>query len=249
MIKVNPYSHNVPDVLNNETTQKRRNELIDNKEWLGKRYEKYYQENDIRKALRKAYHNKCAFCEQTIKLPKKNCNKSFDNDLTVEHFRPKSIYYWLAYSYDNLLPACKGCNENKGKHFEILGTKINEIRGSEIDTIHSLTESYNQEELPKFIHPELEGFTLDFVYQKDGTVESENERCQYVIKKCDLKRSKLIFKRRKIIDDLKSQFQAIRTEEELYKLLKTIKAKSENSKTEFVTLYSYILKNFNKIIL
>jgi hypothetical protein len=38
----------------------------------------------------------------------------------VEHYRPKSIYWWLAYTYDNYLFACQICNQTyKSDNFPI----------------------------------------------------------------------------------------------------------------------------------
>ena len=45
---------------------------------------------------------KCAYCEATTEMV------SFGN---VDHYRPKSIYWWLAYCYDNYLAACQLCNQ------------------------------------------------------------------------------------------------------------------------------------------
>ena len=56
---------------------------------------------------------KCAYCEA-------------DTDVVahgdVEHYRPKSIYWWLAYTYDNYLFACQICNQvYKSDNFPISG--------------------------------------------------------------------------------------------------------------------------------
>ena len=42
--------------------------------------------------------NKCAYCEATTKQVAHG---------DVEHYRPKSIYWWLAYCYDNYLVSCQ----------------------------------------------------------------------------------------------------------------------------------------------
>ena len=66
--------------------------------------------------------------------------------------------------------------------------------------------------------------------------------------KCDFKRSKLVLKRRGIIDDLKAQYKSIQNEGDIYQFIKNIKTKSENPKTEFIALYRFILSNFNQLI-
>lgn len=46
-------------------------------------------------------HNKCCYCEKREEQPKFR---------DVEHYRPKSIYWWLAWTWENLLFACVDCN-------------------------------------------------------------------------------------------------------------------------------------------
>jgi uncharacterized protein (TIGR02646 family) len=37
----------------------------------------------------------------------------------IDHYRPKSHYYWLGYSWENLLISCKPCNTKKGDNFPL----------------------------------------------------------------------------------------------------------------------------------
>jgi len=73
-----------------------------------------YGHSTVKVALKRAQNNKCAFCENDF-----SGNASGD----VEHFRPKGFsqqasgsakmypgYYWLAYSWANLLYSCEHCN-------------------------------------------------------------------------------------------------------------------------------------------
>ncbi len=57
---------------------------------------------------------KCAYCESPATVV------SFGD---VEHFRPKSRYWWLAYCYENYLPACTICNQRFKQDFFALGPK------------------------------------------------------------------------------------------------------------------------------
>lgn len=76
-----------------------------------------YGHPQIRTALEKLFHDKCAYCE-TMMTP--------GSDWDVEHFRPKGKvsedaqhpgYYWLAYTWENLYPSCIHCNQHrKDKH-------------------------------------------------------------------------------------------------------------------------------------
>jgi uncharacterized protein (TIGR02646 family) len=62
-----------------------------------------------KKRLRAESGGKCGYCEG-------KADHVAHGD--VEHFRPKSVYWWLAYCYDNYVYACQICNQTyKGTHF------------------------------------------------------------------------------------------------------------------------------------
>ena len=52
--------------------------------------------------LLKESNGKCAYCEAPTAVV------AFGD---VEHYRPKSKYWWLAYCYDNYLASCQLCNQ------------------------------------------------------------------------------------------------------------------------------------------
>jgi hypothetical protein len=59
--------------------------------------------------------NKCAYCEAPLKVVAYG---------DVEHYRPKSVYWWLAYNYENYLASCTLCNQAfKKDHFPLLSNK------------------------------------------------------------------------------------------------------------------------------
>jgi uncharacterized protein (TIGR02646 family) len=75
---------------------------------------KIYGSASVKRALRKAQHDKCCYCEGSF---------AAQSSGDVEHFRPKTCfqqakgapieypgYYWLAYSWSNLYYACEICN-------------------------------------------------------------------------------------------------------------------------------------------
>lgn len=68
---------------------------------------------DVRGALWAMQGRSCAYCDR--ELP--------GNDRgDVEHFRPKSVYWWLAYRFENYLLACSICNSSyKIEKFPLLG--------------------------------------------------------------------------------------------------------------------------------
>ncbi len=79
---------------------------------------KIYGHDTVKSVLRTAQFGKCCFCEKDQK----------EEDGAVEHFRPKMGfkdqrkdkltkpgYYWLGYTWSNLLFCCKKCNGAKCK--------------------------------------------------------------------------------------------------------------------------------------
>lgn len=71
---------------------------------------KQYRADDVKVALRAMSRSKCAYCESNIWSTRAD---------QVEHYRPKGKvtglinhpgYWWLAHSWTNLLPTCRGCN-------------------------------------------------------------------------------------------------------------------------------------------
>jgi uncharacterized protein (TIGR02646 family) len=61
---------------------------------------------------------KCAYCEADTSVVAHG---------DVEHFRPKSEYWWLAYCYDNYAFACQICNQSfKLANFPVHGAKLAE---------------------------------------------------------------------------------------------------------------------------
>jgi hypothetical protein len=114
------------------------------------------------------FHNKCAYCETP--------HVGFPGD--AEHFRPKGRvrirsenddleivtivdendekiahpgYFWLAYHWDNLLPACETCNRGgkndlfpvRKPHVAVKRLTMDEID----DLIHKITESENEKNI------------------------------------------------------------------------------------------------------
>lgn len=67
---------------------------------VGEVKESVYKADDVRDQLIADQHFKCAYCECRV-------TKQYND---VEHYRPKSIYYWLGHNWSNLLYACDLCN-------------------------------------------------------------------------------------------------------------------------------------------
>lgn len=90
----------------------------------------HYRHKDIKKALFESSHSKCAFCES---------KPGESGNIEVEHLAPKSLYPDLTFDWENLLPACRKCNEAK-LDFDTVKEPI--IDPSKIDPETVLTYSY-----------------------------------------------------------------------------------------------------------
>lgn len=93
----------------------RKGQVLD-QELLGRDYDV------ARRALAKAQHLKCCYCESRLQ------DERFEH---IEHFRPKTAvhredggprspgYWWLTWSWENLLFACQRCNNAKSTFFPL----------------------------------------------------------------------------------------------------------------------------------
>ncbi len=74
-----------------------------------------YKGDDVRRALEKMFHGKCAYCETYY---------AASAPVDIEHYRPKGGvteeaahggYWWIAMQWENLLPSCIDCNRKRGQ--------------------------------------------------------------------------------------------------------------------------------------
>jgi uncharacterized protein (TIGR02646 family) len=107
-----------------------------------------YGAKSVKSALKKAQHDKCAFCESKV---------SHIAHGDVEHYRPKGGvrqnasdpldqpgYFWLAYVWENLFFACQLCNQSFKKNMFPLADPSRRAR-SHLDDLTA--------EEPMLIHP------------------------------------------------------------------------------------------------
>jgi len=238
MIKIKKDLSSIPASLNSKLTNQRRQELIDEKAYISKNvYHSRYKMKDVMTALHKIYHGKCAFCEQKIEFPQ------------VEHFRPKNIYYWLAYSWDNLLFACLGCNSNKNNHFEVLLERATDFQ---LNNIHQLSVKYDNAEKSLFVNPEIVvDIEKKLVFDKNGNITSIDSKMDYTIKTCKLNRPYLIIQRKKIFDDfIKKLYMRYLTEkpyevkmESIKDLIEDFVEDAKDPKNGYLSFRNYIINN------
>jgi len=236
----------LPTVNKTNTTHNRRIKLIKAQEYIHKPvYDNRYKQADIKKALCEHYKSKCAFCEAKVERT------------DVEHYRPKSIYYWLAYSWDNLLLACPTCNQDyKKAKFELQGTRTT-FQASDLPEVHSLCEKYNQTEQPKLLHPEFDDFENIWAFDENGKISSQDVRGKYTIETCGLDRVWLNDERKRVVlndfvRDLKSIMSYHPPEEfepRLDMLLETFSKNAKDEMNAFLAFRNHALAHILPAIL
>jgi len=240
MIKVTKDYNAIPPILIN----KRREEAFYNNVKAKKFVDgtNLYKHRQIKTTLNKIYHNKCAYCEKDIS----------DEIEHIEHYRPTSIYYWLAFSWDNLLVACAKCNISKSDKFDVAGKRV-EYQSEKFEDYHKLRDKYDEIEKPYMINPEKDDVIDIIKYNVDGTITSSDKRVSYTIEVCNLNRKELIQHRMKIINDFKNSLDDC-----VYLFLKTKNIEvfipiikrfiNINVKDEYFSFRRYIIQNIDKFI-
>ncbi|MEG1739991.1 MAG: HNH endonuclease [Akkermansia sp.] len=243
--------NDIPPSLLSEDTHQRRQEFINQKKYIrSKYYNKYYKSHDIKEKLKKIHNGKCVYCEQIIE------------QFHIEHYRPKSIYYWLAFSWDNLLLACPVCNQEKLDAFPLEGSPSIEppkiINNKDIKIkFNNLSSKLNKKEKPILVNPELEDPENFIIFTHNGEMNSTDPRYQKTIEICQLSRHDLVERRRRIIDSLQRKIkedlvQAKNVEEQRIKVGSRINDfidDSSDAKNDFIGFRIYAKKHLLRIII
>ncbi len=168
-----------------------------------------YRDATIEK-LKDIYKNKCAICER---------DRGFE--LQVDHYRPKKSrnhkhkteynqpgYYWLCYTWSNLIPLCSKCNGNKSSKFPLKDWDENFRIKSHLNINgYNPFEPYcpkwlKQEEKPLLINPEVDVEPHNnFSFKSNGEIIGNSPEGKETIKVFKLNRKDLIRERQKIRED------------------------------------------------
>ena len=242
MIRVHKNLDEIPQSLDNQATIQKRDESITHQSYSKSNR---YKQSDVKDKLQKIYKGKCVFCEQLIE--KCQNGKMKECSSTIEHYRPKTKYYWLAYSWDNLLWCCHKCNYTKDNKFKTLNEPI--IYNDDFkENIHSHTKQYNEIEQPFIINPELES-VIDKLTFHNGKIDSDDERVTYTIETCGLDREALNEKRKAVIDDFIKKINAkVAMREDYSDILKALLVAIKAKEQEFIALRYWILQNRANIL-
>ena len=247
MIKIDKDLNTVPNSLNNRKTITRRNTLIrDDRYHDTKEFNQRFKQTDIKEQLNVIYNSKCAYCEEKItKTNADNLRDKEEQSHTIEHYRPKSKYPWLAYSWDNLLWCCVTCNKNKDNNFNIENEKVM-YEESFLDSIHKSNLLYNDVEKPKMIHPEFEDITDELRFDETGKIYSEDDRVKYTIACCAIDRLYLQTERKKVLDDLLNKIKSNLSESKpIQSIVSDFQATSLHDTTQYKAFRKWIISDDN----
>ena len=112
MISVKKDYNDIPAILESEEVEIFREAWRTDADVKPKIDKKIYNDKSVADALNKIYNNKCAMCE--VKL---------NSNFVITHYRPTTLYPWLAYEWSNLLLLCPECNKAKRERFPINNEK------------------------------------------------------------------------------------------------------------------------------
>lgn len=150
-----------------------------------------YKAGCLAKRLWEAQHQKCCYCEKKIECGNED----------VEHFRPKARadrspgcpdthgYWWLAYTWDNLLFSCRQCNNKPAK-----GDRFPLEAGSQALKPEQLPPGKEQALLihPLFVDPlehiEFKPITMHRKERWRPTPRNGSQLGKWTIDVCDLNR-------------------------------------------------------------
>ncbi len=229
-----------------KTTYELRLQLISDRNYPmpseSSKYDSRFKMVDIKDQLKEMYQGKCAYCE------------SYVEQMVVEHYRPKrGGYYWLAFSWDNLLLACPTCNVFKGSVFPVSKARvIYDPNRDTIGLIHQMGSRYDKLEHPLVVNPErvLPSEVDSIRFDKDGQISSDNVRMNQTIKTCKLSRKSLCEKRKKIWDDLRKELalavSSAGDDKEAFRIrfdqvVSSFALKSQDPAQEFTAFRQYVL--------
>ncbi len=178
-----------------------------------------YTKKPLKQALTVLFHGKCAYCESRY---------AGSQPMDVEHWRPKGQvdlpnkrklpgYYWLAATWDNLLPSCIDCNRSRRQYDGFLNKEL--LLGKETQfpvlndnhlVLHDKPHEYDPgndggDEIPLLVNPCLDEPSDFFYYRdalilpKDYLIGDDLEKAKNSITVYALNRSALVYDRLAIV--------------------------------------------------
>lgn len=166
MIKINRVGGLPPELVKLAEAEEKRN----SKKPKEKRVFGVYSDARVKAALEKIFHGKCAYCESRYLATQ---------PMDVEHWRPKSIYWFLAAEWTNLYPSCIDCNRRRthvvrlpdGSEKTLLLGKLDDF--PIVSTSVAVDRSSVKSEQPLLLDPCEDDPELLFEYTKEGVIRSK----------------------------------------------------------------------------
>ena len=154
-----------------------------------------WNDEAVRASLRTLFDGRCAYCESPLA----------DETLEVDRFRPEQeamdldgriddpdLYWWLAYEWANLYPACRDCREAKSSRFPVAGRRAAaEANGG-----------WLRRERRLLLDPCEDDPETELRFAADGTVSGVTTRGAVTVVVLALNRPGLVQRRRAAADEL-----------------------------------------------
>lgn len=86
----------------------------------------------VREALLRAQGSHCAYCS-TMQVERDGTH--------LEHYRPRSLYWWLSWTWENLWLACNAC-QRKSNAFEVTPARLPAPTAAEVDAAFALSTEH-----------------------------------------------------------------------------------------------------------
>ncbi|WP_305837873.1 AAA family ATPase [Photobacterium leiognathi] len=173
------------------------------------------------------FNSKCAYCESKVGAA---------SSPVLEHFRPKTYYPWLGYSWENLYLSCSICSRYKAAKFPVDGTMLEATKIVPIDDVDA-------QKLEKYLILDpcnsRDIFENRFEYNDNGEIIATTERGQITIDICMLNRIELVRSRREHISIIKNMLELFNLSFDI-----SIISKYVNDNTEYFSLYCYYIFNY-----
>jgi len=226
----------IPLGLNNQKAREEFAQNIDKQSYVGKDIYATVKED-----LLKLYQNKCAYCE---------CDISEGAYFHIDHYRCKSIYYWLAYSWDNLLLSCPACNQKKKDRFPIKSKNRVTYNKEELIVLHDKINEYDRIEQPLLLNPEqLSQVQLKqhFTFNIKGEIVAKTVEMRYTICCCGLNREQLINKRFSIFANFKFAYDLSSNKYETIEIFEKLLDKQIKEIEEYTAWREFLKDLLNRL--
>ncbi len=221
MIKIDKDPSQIPASLNSQKVK----DAFENNKSKGFFEQGKYNHGDVKIALKAIYKSKCAYCEKSLTdqygevehyrpkgkmkslLKRTDLNSNIKRILETSQFNKSHLsddgYFWLAFSWGNLLWSCKQCNMPKSTFFDIQENSRVAYSNESLENLHDKVKEYFLSEKPHLINPEFENPKPYLIFTKKAELKSRNARMKYTIETCKLNRDDLFILRFPLLNNLK----------------------------------------------